>query len=239
MELERLDRILAGSGRYTRSQARAVIAAGAVTVDGVPVRRPEAKVSRASAVQAEGRDVDTDRFVYYMMNKPAGYLSSTEDGAYPAVTGLLPPELRARGLFPVGRLDADVTGLLLLTDDGTLAHRIAAPRSAVPKTYEVLADGPMTAEHAALLAAGVTMPDGTAYRPAVLETDDADPCRCRVTVTEGRFHEVKNLIAACGRRVTAMSRRSVGALVLDKMLMPGGIKKLTEEEISRVFRDFI
>ena len=238
MELERLDRILAGSGMFTRSQARTLIASGSVTVDGTPVRRPETKVSRASAVRAEGREVDTDRFVYYMMNKPAGTICATESGAYPAVTGLLPRHLQARGLFPVGRLDADVTGLLL-TDDGAFAHRVTAPRSAVPKTYEVLADGPLTAEHAALLAAGVTMPDGTAYRPARLCWEGEDHCRCLVTVTEGKFHEVKNLIAACGRRVTAMSRRSIGGLTLDKMLRPGDIKKLTNEEIEVVFRDFI
>ena len=230
MQIERLDKILAGSGLYTRSQARAVILSGAVTVDGAPVRRPEAKVDRSSAVTAQGQAVDTDEFVYYMMNKPAGYLSATEDGAYPAVTSLLPRRLQARGLFPVGRLDADVTGLLLLTDDGSFAHRVTAPRSAIPKIYEVHADGPLTEEHAALLAAGVTMPDGTAYRPAVLEPDSAGPCVGLVTVTEGKFHEVKNLIAACGRQVTAMRRLAIGGLWLDETLPAGNWKKLSREE---------
>ncbi len=239
MELERLDKILAGSGLYTRSQARTLIRAGAVAVDGVPERRPEAKISRERSVTAAGEAVDTDRFVYYMMNKPAGYICSTEDGAYPPVTALLPDHLRARGLFPAGRLDADVTGLVVLTDDGAFAHRLTAPRSGVPKVYEVEADGPLTAEHAALLAAGVTMADGTAYRPARLEPAGEDPCRCLVTVTEGRFHEVKNLIAACGRRVVAMGRRSIGGLALDKMLVPGAFRKLKKEEIDAVFRDFI
>ena len=235
MQIERLDKILTGSGLYTRSQARAVILSGTVTVDGEPIRRPERKISRESAVTAQGQAVDTDEFVYYMMNKPAGYICATEDGAYPAVTALLPPHLRRRGLFPVGRLDADVTGLLLLTDDGVFAHRVTAPRSEIPKTYALAADGPLESAHVAFLAAGVTMADGTAYRPARLEIDSADPCRGLVTVTEGKFHEVKNLIAACGRRVTAMERLSIGALTLDRSLAAGNWKKLTCEDVKSCF----
>ena len=239
MKLERLDKILAGSGRFTRSQARSAILSGTVTVDGRPVRRPEAKVSRTADIVAGGESVDGAEFVYYMMNKPAGTICAVEDGAYPAVTGLLPRHLQARGLFPVGRLDADVTGLLLLTDDGAFAHRVTAPRSEIRKVYEIHADGPLGPEDAAWLAAGVTMPDGTAYRPAKLDVDREDPSRCLVTVTEGKYHEVKNLIAACGRRVTAMRRLSVGALKLDGTLAPGAIRRLTEEEISSCFYNFI
>lgn len=235
MELERLDKILAGSGQYTRSQAREAILAGAVAVDGQPVRRPERKISRSCAVTAQGQTVDTDVFVYYMMNKPAGYISATEDGAYPAVTSLLPRYLRARGVFPAGRLDADVTGLLLLTDDGGFAHRVTAPRSEIEKRYEIQADGPLTARDISLLAAGVAMPDGTAYRPARLELDSTDPARGWVTVTEGRFHEVKNLIGACGRRVVRMRRLSIGALQLDESLALGSWKKLSFEEVKACF----
>lgn len=235
MQIERLDKILAGSGMYTRSQARALILSGAVEVDGAPVRRPETKVDRSSAVTAQGQDVDTDEFVYYMMNKPAGTICATEDGAYPAVTSLLPRHLRARGLFPVGRLDADVTGLLLLTDDGAFAHRVTAPRSEIPKVYEIHADGPLTQEHAALLAAGVTMPDGTAYRPAVLQIGSADARVGLVTVTEGKFHEVKNLIAACGRQVMAMRRLAIGGLRLDESLPTGNWKKLSWEDVNACF----
>lgn len=230
MREERLDKILAGSGRYTRSQARAAIVSGAVTVDGAPVRRPEQKVSRASCILAQGQVIEGAEHVYYMMNKPAGYLSSTEDGAWPAVTTLLPRHLRARGLFPAGRLDADVTGLLVLTDDGVFAHRLTAPRSEIRKVYELTADGPLTAADVSRLAAGVAMADGTVYRPAVLEPDGEDLCRAVVTVTEGKFHEVKNLIAACGRRVLALRRVAMGGLRLDPSLAPGEFRPLTEEE---------
>lgn len=230
MHVDRLDKILTGSGRYTRSQARAAILSGAVTVDGVPVRSPERKVSRSSLILAKGQIVEGAEHVYYMMNKPAGYLSATEDGAWPAVTALLPPHLRARGLFPVGRLDADVTGLLVLTDDGVFAHRVTAPRSEIRKVYELTADGPLAEADVSRLAAGVVMDDGTAYRPAVLEISREDPCCAAVTVTEGRYHEVKNLILSCGRRVLSMRRVSVGGLRLDPALAPGEIRPLTEEE---------
>ena len=237
MKMERLDKILSGSGLYTRSQARTVIQAGRVTVDATPVRRPEAKVSRGAVIQAEGRTVDTAEFVYYMMNKPAGTVCATEDDRmYPAVTGLLPKDLQNRGLFPVGRLDADVTGLLLLTDDGAFAHRVTAPRSEIPKTYEVDVDAALSAEDAAALAAGVTMPDGTAYRPALLVLDDARPCRGLVTVTEGKYHEVKNLMASRGRTVVAMRRLSIGALRLDGTVEPGQIRRLTDEEAALCFQ---
>ena len=235
MELERLDKILTGSGLYTRSQARAAVLSGAVTVDGRTARRPEEKVSRSSVVIAQGRHVDTDRTVYYMMNKPAGTICATEDGAYPAVTSLLPRHLQARGLFPVGRLDADVTGLLLLTDDGAFAHRVTAPRSEIEKVYEIWTDGPLGAADEARLAAGVSLADGTVYRPARLRRDGADPCHGFVTVTEGRFHEVKNLISACGRRIVTMRRVAIGGLRLDESLTPGQWKKLPWEEVETCF----
>lgn len=235
MPLERLDKILAGSGFYTRSQARSAILAGAVTVDGRPVRRPETKTDRASRIVAQGQVIDGAEFVYYMMNKPQDTICATEDGAYPAVTSLLPPHLRARGLFPVGRLDADVTGLLLLTDDGAFAHRVTAPRSEIKKVYEVRTDGPLGPGDVQRLAAGVVLSDGTAYRPALLEIDGGDPCRAFVTVTEGKYHEVKNLLAACSRRVLAMGRVSVGGLRLDESLAPGESRMILENEIASIF----
>lgn len=235
MPMERLDKLLAGSGLYTRSEARGVIAAGRVTVDGVAVTKPEMKVSRAAFVVAEGREVDTAEFVYYMMNKPAGYISATEDEKYPAVTRLLPPELQKRGLFPAGRLDADVTGLLLLTDDGRYAHRVMSPRSNTPKRYWARLDGTVTEADVIAMAAGTVMPDGTEYRPAELRIDAEDPMCAVVTVTEGKFHEVKNLFAARGRRVLALRRMSIGGLHLDETLPEGACCRLSEQQAQSVF----
>ncbi len=235
MEQERLDKILAGSGHFTRSEAKSLILAGSVTVDGAVVRRPETKVSRSSAITAGGKQIDGAEFVYYMLNKPAGTICATEDGAYPAVTSLLPRHLQKRGLFPVGRLDADVTGLVILTDDGVFAHRVTAPRSEIKKVYEIETDLPMDGADGDRLAAGVTMPDGTAYRPAGLSIDPADPRRGAVTVTEGKFHEVKNLISACGKRVVAMKRVSIGGIQLDENLRTGMVRKLEKEEALAIF----
>ncbi|MCD8087860.1 MAG: 16S rRNA pseudouridine(516) synthase [Oscillospiraceae bacterium] len=230
MALERLDKIIGGSGQFSRSQARALILAGEVTVDGVPACRPEQKVSRDAAIFVGGQPVDTALYVYYMMNKPAGYECNSQDGVYPAITGLLSPALRKRGLFSVGRLDADVTGLLILTDDGGFAHRITAPKAEVPKTYEIFADGPLTEADVKALAAGVTMRDGTVYKSACLTLDLSDPAHGFITVTEGKYHEVKNLVISRGRRVTTMRRVKIGSLSLDENLAPGQLRPLTAAE---------
>ena len=235
MKEERLDKLLCLSGAYTRSQARAVIRAGVVTVGGAAVREPEKKVPAGGEIRVRGEVLDTAETVYYMMNKPAGYISGAKDELYPAVTGLLPPALRKRGLFCVGRLDADVTGLLLLTDDGSFAHRVTSPKAEIEKTYEVLLDGAVTEGNAAALAQGVTLSGGTHYRPARLEPDRENASRARVTVTEGKYHEVKNLMAFCGRQVLEMRRVSIGALTLDETLKPGELRRLTEAEAALVF----
>lgn len=230
MSLERLDKLLCASGHYSRSEARAAISGGRVTVDGRTVTKPESKVSRDSLVTADGQIIDTAEFVYYMMNKPAGYISATEDERLPAVTKLLPRALQKRGLFPVGRLDGDVTGLLILTDDGAYAHRVTAPRSQLPKRYEVWLDRPAAPGAARAMAEGICLRDGTAYRPALLEMDPDDACHAFVTVTEGKFHEVKNLFAVCGSRVQRMRRLSVGGLCLDPALAEGQFRPLSPEE---------
>lgn len=231
MKNERLDRILAGTGLFSRGEARSVIQRGLVTVDGAVVRDPGTKIERSCSVAVRGEPVDTAEFAYYMLNKPAGYVSaSAPEGSYPPVTDLLPEELRRRGLQCAGRLDADATGLLLLTDDGAFAHRIMSPRTELPKTYRVRTDGPLTQEHVRMLAEGVTLKNGTSYRPAVLRPDPADGTSALVTVTEGKFHEVKNLMAVCGRRVLELERVSVGGLTLDGSLAPGEGRRLTTEE---------
>lgn len=237
MKQERLDKILSDSGRFSRSEARALIVSGQVTVNGTPVRRPETKISREAQVVAKGEAVDTAEFVYYMMNKPAGFISAAKDEKYPAVTKLLPKHLQGRGLFPVGRLDVDVTGLLILTDDGGYAHRVTSPKSAVPKTYEVFVDGALTEEHVSLLAGGVTLQSGTVYKSAALVLFPEDASRALVTVTEGKFHEVKNLMAVCGCPVLRMQRVSIGGIQLDRTLAPGEIRSLTAEEIALSFAE--
>ena len=235
MSLERLDKLISGTGQFTRSEARILIKAGLVTVDGATVRSPEAKVSRGSRITAQGREIDASAFVYWMLNKPAGYICASRDELYPAVTRLMPEEARKRGVFCVGRLDADVTGLLILTDDGAYAHRVTAPRAEIEKTYEVYLDTPITADDAEALSRGVVWSDGTEYRPAVLVSDGRDKRRGLVTVTEGKFHEVKRLMAFCGHEILSMRRLSIGALRLDETLSEGQSKRLTPEQAALVF----
>ena len=236
MKKERLDKILCGTGRMSRSEARSAVRAGLVAVDGETVRDPAAHADRSSRITVHGEPVDTAEFVVYMLRKPAGYVSgAAPEGAYPPVTELLPEDLRRRDLFCAGRLDADATGLLLLTDDGAYAHRVTAPRSDIPKTYRVRVDGPLSDADAEALAGGVTLRGGTEYRPADLVIDPEDPALALVTVTEGKFHEVKNLMAVRGRRVLSLERLSIGSLRLDESLLPGEGRRLSPEEWERVF----
>ena len=236
MKEERLDKLLCTAGRMSRSEAREAVRAGLVAVDGAIVRDPAAKADRAAEITVHGERVDTAEFAVYMLNKPAGYVSgAAPEGDYPPVTELLPEDLRRRGLFCVGRLDADAEGLLLLTDDGAYAHRVTAPRSQIPKTYRVRTDGALSAEDAEALAAGVTLRGGTEYRPALLEIDREDAATALVTVTEGKYHEVKNLMASRGRRVLSLVRVSIGGLRLDETLRPGEGRRLSPEESAQVF----
>ncbi|MGM9615775.1 MAG: pseudouridine synthase [Oscillospiraceae bacterium] len=236
MKPERLDKILCGTGMFSRAEARKLITSGLVTVDGAVVRRPEEKVSRAAAITAKGEPIDGAEFVYYMLNKPAGYVSASKpEGEYPPVTSLLPEHLRNRGVQCVGRLDVDVTGLLLLTDDGSFVHRVTAPRSEIAKVYAVQVDGPLSGEDVTALAAGTVLQSGVEYRPARLSIQSDDPCRALIEVTEGKYHEVKNLMAVRGRKVVSMSRVSIGGLALDASLGAGQFRALSAEEREQVF----
>ena len=235
MKQERLDKILAGTGLYSRAEARSLVQSGVVTVNGLPVRKPEQKISRENTVTVRGEAVETAEFVYYMMNKPPLYISAAKDEKYPAVTNLLPKHLQNRGLFPVGRLDVDVTGLLILTDDGAFAHRVTAPRSEIVKTYEVWTDGSLRPQDADELAGGITMDNGTAYLPAKLDIDRQNPSHAWISVTEGKYHEVKNLLNYCGCPVVKMRRVSIGGVQLDMSLEEGAFRPMTEAEAMTCF----
>lgn len=230
MAEERLDKILSGTGYFTRSEARAAVTGGRVIVDGRTVLHPEQKVLRTSRIAVDGTQIDTAELVYYMLYKPAGCVSAVADDRWPTAVELFPTALRARGIFPVGRLDMDVTGLLIVTDDGGYAHRVTSPRAGVEKVYEAQTDGVLTAADGAAFSAGIVLPDGTCYRPAKLEVSLLDSRCARVTVTEGKYHEVKNLFAARGRQILALRRVRVGHLCLDQSLEPGEFRRMEPEE---------
>ena len=225
---ERLQKLLAAAGLCSRRMAEEWISAGRVCVNGAPATLGDRADPETDTITVDGQPVETERFTYVMLHKPAGVLSATEDTHQQTVLDLLPPELRRRGLSPVGRLDKDTEGLLLLTNDGLLAHRLLAPRSHVDKVYYARVEGTLEPADAAAFAAGMTLGDGLECLPAGLEI--LSPGECLVTLREGKFHQVKRMLAARGKPVTYLKRLSMGPLRLDPELAPGAFRMLTAEE---------
>lgn len=230
MALERLDKILSGTGRWSRREVKDLVKAGRVTADGAVVGRPEDKFERAATVLAvDGEPVDGERYVYLMLHKPGGVLSATEDPRQPTVLDLLPPHLRRIGLFPVGRLDKDTEGLLLLTNDGPLGHRLLAPKKHVDKVYFVRVDGVLDGADAAAFRAGMTLEDGLRCLPAELEVLSS-PDTGLVTLREGKYHQVKRMLSDRGKPVLYLKRLSMGPIHLDPALEAGMWRPLTAAE---------
>lgn len=227
--MERLDKLLAATGRWSRKESKALLKAGRVRVDGRPPKGPEEKIPPEAVVTVDGHPILSEKYVYLMLHKPAGLISSTEDPREPTVLTLLPPHLRKIGLFPVGRLDKDTEGLLLLTNDGALAHRLLSPHKHVDKVYYAEVDGALDQTDQAAFTKGITLGDGTQCLPAELEILD-QPDQCLVTLREGKYHQVKRMLASRGKPVRYLKRLSMGSLRLDPALPQGGWRPLTEEE---------
>lgn len=233
--MERLDKLLAGTGKWSRREVKALVRQGLVRVDGRLAASAEDKLDPAAAiVTVAGETISLCRFTYVMLHKPASVLTATEDRKQPTVLDLLPPELRRIGLAPVGRLDKDTEGLLLLTNDGELAHRLLSPKYHVDKRYLARVDGELSAADAEAFARGMTLGDGLECLPAGLEVL---PDRvCVVTLREGKFHQVKRMLAARGAPVLYLKRLSMGPLTLDDSLAAGAYRLLRAEEISALYR---
>lgn len=233
--MERLDKLLAGTGKWSRREVKALVRQGLVRVDGRLAACAEDKLDPAAAIiTVAGETVALHRFTYVLLHKPAGVLTATEDRKQPTVLDLLPPELRRIGLAPVGRLDKDTEGLLLLTNDGELAHRLLSPKYHVEKRYFARVDGELSAADAEAFARGMTLGDGLECLPAGLEIL---PDRvCIVTLREGKFHQVKRMLAARGAPVLYLKRLSMGPLVLEDSLAAGAYRLLRAEEILALYR---
>lgn len=233
--MERLDKLLAGTGKWSRREVKALVRQGLVRVDGRLAASAEDKLDPAAAIiTVAGETIALHRFTYVMLHKPAGVLTATEDRKQPTVLDLLPPELRRIGLAPVGRLDKDTEGLLLLTNDGELAHRLLSPKYHVDKRYLARVDGELSAADMEAFARGMTLGDGLECLPAGLEVL---PDRvCVVTLREGKFHQVKRMLAARGAPVLYLKRLSMGPLTLDDSLAAGAYRLLRAEEISALYR---
>lgn len=234
MALERLDKIIASTGRWSRREVKNLIRQGRVLVDGVPPRSGEEKADPESAeIMVNGETITYRRYTWVMLNKPAGYLSATEDGRGKTVLDLLPPELQKQKLFPVGRLDKDTEGLLLLTNQGDLAHDLLSPRHHVDKVYYTRVAGRLTQEDCDAFAAGMTLDDGLVCLPAGLEILSAGAeSEARVTLREGKFHQIKRMLAQRGKPVVYLERIAMGNLPLDPALERGKFRFLTAKEVE-------
>ena len=228
--MERIDKLLCSTGRWSRREVKELVRQGRVFSDGRAVQRPEEKADPGTVcLTVDGQPVDCSPYVYVMLHKPAGLLSATEDRDQPTVLDLLPEELRRRGLFPVGRLDKDTTGLLLLTDDGGLAHRLLSPKKHVDKVYLAEVEGRVDQDDVRALEAGMVLGDGLHCLPAGLEPL-GNGSSCLVTLREGKYHQVKRMLAARGKPVILLHRLSMGPLTLDGELKPGKWRFLTRQE---------
>lgn len=233
--MERLDKRLAGTGRWSRKEARELVRGGRVTVDGQLARAPEDKVGENSVILVDGAPLESGGAVYLMLHKPGGVVSATEDAREKTVLSLLPERYQRIGLFPAGRLDKDTEGLLLLTNDGALAHDLLSPRHHVDKRYYVEVDGALDRGDCEKFREGVTLADGYTCMPAELELLER-PDAAYVTLREGKYHQIKRMLAARGKPVTYLKRVSFGPLELDETLAPGCWRALTEEEKNSLFR---
>lgn len=238
MEKQRLDKIIAATGRWSRREVKDLIRHGFVWVDGVPVRSAEEKADPETAeITVKGEPITYHRYTWLMLNKPAGYLSATEDGKGATVLDLLPQELQRRELFPVGRLDKDTEGLLFLTNEGGLAHDLLSPKRHVDKVYYAKVEGRLTEADCEAFAAGITLPDGLRCQSAKLTILSAgEVSEAHVTLREGKFHQVKRMLGFLGKPVTYLERVEMGGLPLDLSLSRGEYRFLTPDEVEHLRR---
>ena len=232
----RLDKFLVACAIGSRTEVKNLLKAGRVTVNGKKEKSAKLQIDEErDEIRFDGQVLEYEEFVYYMMNKPQGVISATEDPKHKTVLNLLDDYARAKEVFPVGRLDIDTHGLLLLTNDGQLAHALLSPKRHVDKTYLAQVRGIMTQEDVETFAKGIPLKDFTC-QPARLELVSVDTeknqSQIRVTIAEGKFHQVKRMVAYCGKEVVDLQRLTMGTLVLDENLQRGEWRRLSKEELE-------
>lgn len=234
----RLDKFLSEMSGWTRSEVKKIVRTGSVTVDGNEVKKPETKIDeKLSIVRVDGRQIKYNKYEYYMLNKPKGFVSATTDREHKTVVDIISSSEK-KDLFPVGRLDIDTEGLLLITNDGELAHRLLAPKNHVEKTYYVEVSGILDDADVDAVEKGLDIGEEKNTIPAkmeILKTDiQNNISSCYLTIHEGKFHQVKRMMKKLGKTVTYLKRVSMGSLILDSKLKKGNYRKLTEQEINRI-----
>lgn len=233
--MERLDKIISATGKKSRREVKEMVRQGRIIVDGKIAAAADMKIDPKRAdILLDGIPLNYEEFTYIMLHKPAGVLSAVEDRKQRTVLDLLPEELQKRGLSPVGRLDKDTEGLLLLTNDGELTHKLLSPKYHVDKVYYARVDGCLEASDVTAFSEGMVLGDGLECLPAGLEI--LSDHEALVTLHEGKFHQVKRMLAARGKPVQYLKRLRMGPLTLDEMLPQGDFRSLTKEEIDRLYK---
>lgn len=230
MALIRIDKYLSVACGISRTDAKTLIKSGNISVNGVKITKADVKIEENEAVKNANELLCYKKYIYIIMNKPEGILSAATDKRVKTVIDILPEGLKREGLFPVGRLDKNTTGLLIITDDGDFGHKVMSPKSKVEKCYFAQLDGEVKDEHIELFRQGIILADGEKCMSAELKI--AEKSSAYVTVSEGKYHQIKRMFGVVGLGVNKLHRISVGGLVLPADLDSGESRELTEEEIQ-------
>lgn len=234
--LQRLDKLIASQGRFSRREVQELIKNGAVKVNGITVRDRGAKSDdEKDIICVNGEQLDFQRFVYIMLNKPKGVVSATNDKNEKTVIDLVPKEFKGRNLFPAGRLDITTTGFVLVTDDGDFAHRILSPKNHIEKTYEARLAESVTEGQLEAVRNGIELKDGTKCLPAkVTVLADGEKPLVEIKICEGKYHQIKRMFAAAGNGVIELKRTQMGRLTLDPSLKEGDYRLLDAHEVQKI-----
>ncbi|MGN0630108.1 MAG: pseudouridine synthase [Ruminococcus sp.] len=230
----RLDRYLSERTEYSRSQIKELAAKGCISVNGCVSKKVSMNVTESDIVAVSGKEVRQERHITLIMNKPAGIVSATEDRVEKTVIDILPPEYKNQGLAPVGRLDKDTTGMLLLTNDGSLLHELTHPKKHIPKYYRAVLARPFTAAAQQLIAEGMTLGNGEICRPARAAAIDEKGMEILICIHEGKYHQVKRMLAAAGNHVEKLCRIAIGGMILPRDLAPGMTAVLLNKDLCKV-----
>lgn len=232
----RLDKFFSSQSIASRKEVKDLLRQGRVTVNEEMAKVSDMQIDPAcDIILLDGKNVSYKKHIYLMLNKPQGVVSTTEDRLHKTVLDLVPPELYRTGLFPAGRLDKDTEGFVLITDDGEFAHRILSPKKHVPKTYEAVIDQPIDQTDIAIFQQGITLSDGTVCRPAGLRVIDAGPRPLvEIVLREGKYHQIKRMFEARGKRVLFLKRIKIGGLALDPDLAPGECREILHKERFKI-----
>lgn len=230
--MKRIDRIISEQTNFTRKEIRKLIAQGSVYVNNEQVKKPENKYDQSTIIlKIQGKEIDVREHIYLLLNKPKGYVSTTEEGTQKNVIDLVPEKFKTRTLFPAGRLDKDTTGLMLITDDGEFAHNILSPKRHVKKIYEVTIDIPVTSDMIEGFKNGIKLKDGDC-KSAILEI--TGEYTAKVTLLEGRYHQIKRMFGCYAAKVIELNRICMGNLYLPEDISIGEIREATDEELKHI-----